>query len=103
VLAYPRHVDQPESLGKGLSKGMALVVLSCTTSSSAGADLTDVKHLLSRNPLKPPQKVSAHADPRASALDQFPGGLYEIGHAGPGSRSTIKTPRRRTSGSGISS
>lgn len=61
--------------------------------------LTDVKHLLSRNPLRP---VYRKAWPLATIRPQqfkwltFEGGVHELGHAGPGFRFDNETPRHRT-------
>ena len=57
--------------------------------------LTDVKHLLSRNPLQPAYQPGRPTDsppaPRRRAKWlAFDGGIAEFGHAGPASRSTTK-------------
>jgi ergothioneine biosynthesis protein EgtB len=64
--------------------------------------LTDVKHLLSRNPLQPcyaerpadPDASPARA-PSASGWQRFEGGLREIGHEGPGFAFDNEGPRHR--------
>jgi ergothioneine biosynthesis protein EgtB len=61
--------------------------------------LTDVKHLLSLNPLRPAYRADAAAPCRAPApplrwLDH-PGGLVEVGHAGPGFAFDNEGPRHR--------
>jgi ergothioneine biosynthesis protein EgtB len=60
--------------------------------------LTDVKHLLSRNPLKPAYHGQWPLIPiRASEPTWvgFEGGLHEIGHFGPGFSFDNETPRHR--------
>jgi len=60
--------------------------------------LTDVKHLLSLNPLQPAYSGSA-LKPAASAAtlgwQAFDGGVFEIGHAGSGFCFDNETPRHR--------
>ena len=59
--------------------------------------LTDIKHLLSLNPLCPAYRSDAAATRQAPALawHDFPGGLSEIGHAGGGFRYDNEAPRHR--------
>lgn len=60
--------------------------------------LTDVKHLLSRNPLKPAYQKQwplTPIQPRERAWIRFEAGLYEIGHAGAGFSFDNETPRHR--------
>ena len=59
--------------------------------------LTDLKHLLSENPLKPAYAAPAAAEGKAPALSwhPHPGGLAEIGHAGPGFTFDNEGPRHR--------
>ncbi|HYE50781.1 MAG TPA: ergothioneine biosynthesis protein EgtB [Azospirillaceae bacterium] len=59
--------------------------------------LTDLKHLLSENPLKPAYAAPAAAEGKAPALSwhPHPGGLAEIGHAGPGFAFDNEGPRHR--------
>ncbi len=60
--------------------------------------LTDVKHLLWQNPLRPAYRAAA-PPPRAEAAPlgwhTYGEGLYEIGHAGPGFAFDNETPRHR--------
>ncbi|AMP10640.1 ergothioneine biosynthesis EgtB family protein [Collimonas arenae] len=65
--------------------------------------LTDIKHLLSMNPLKPPY-LASNAISDASEIggaaaavrwQQFDAGVIEIGHAGPGFFFDNETPRHR--------
>jgi ergothioneine biosynthesis protein EgtB len=60
--------------------------------------LTDLKHLLSRNPLKPAYQKQWPLTPiraREPRWIGFEGGLHEIGHAGPGFAFDNETPRHR--------
>jgi len=60
--------------------------------------LTDLKHLLSRNPLKPPYQKQWPLTPiraRARSWIGFAGGLHELGHDGAGFAFDNETPRHR--------
>jgi ergothioneine biosynthesis protein EgtB len=60
--------------------------------------LTDIKHLFSRNPLRPAYRVAlpqANAVVRALEWLAFPAGIYEVGHAGDGFCFDNETPRHR--------
>ena len=60
--------------------------------------LTDVKHLLSRNPLKPAYQKQWPLTPIHAREPQWIGfdeGLYEIGHSGPGFCFDNETPKHR--------
>jgi ergothioneine biosynthesis protein EgtB len=60
--------------------------------------LTDLKHLLSRHPLKPPYQKQWPLTPirgRARTWIPFRGGLHEIGHASPGFAFDNESPRHR--------
>ena len=60
--------------------------------------LTDVKHLLSRNPLKPAYQRPWPLTPitlRARDWISYPAGVHEIGHAGDGFSFDNETPRHR--------
>jgi ergothioneine biosynthesis protein EgtB len=60
--------------------------------------LTDLKHLLSRNPLKPCYQKTwplTSIRSRKSRWLGFEGGLHEIGHAGPGFAFDNESPRHR--------
>jgi ergothioneine biosynthesis protein EgtB len=60
--------------------------------------LTDVKHLLSLNPLKPAYRESMEAKPSVCAAMQwlpFDAGLVEIGHGGDGFCFDNESPRHR--------
>ena len=97
VLAYRRHVD--EALLSAAELPAELVELGLHHEQQhQELILTDVKHLLSRNPLKPAYQKSwpltlVHA--RAPRWIGFAGGLHEIGHAGPGFAFDNETPRHR--------
>jgi ergothioneine biosynthesis protein EgtB len=61
--------------------------------------LTDIKHLLSCNPLEPAYRdTGPSARSAAVALDFIPGaeGIHEIGHGGDGFAFDCETPRHRT-------
>jgi len=60
--------------------------------------LTDVKHLFSRNPLKPAYQKQwplTLVQPRTRGWISFDAGMYEIGHAGEGFGFDNETPRHR--------
>jgi ergothioneine biosynthesis protein EgtB len=61
--------------------------------------LTDVKHLLSRNPLQPayapPPAARSRGAPGPLAWIEFDEGLADIGHRGPGFAFDNETPRHR--------
>lgn len=60
--------------------------------------LTDIKHLLSLNPLQPAYREQDEADSPAATRMQwlaFAGGLTEIGHAGDGFHFDNETPRHK--------
>jgi ergothioneine biosynthesis protein EgtB len=59
--------------------------------------LTDIKHAFAKNPLRPVYHQTAMtpgAAPPASWID-FPGGIVEIGHRGPGFAFDNESPRHR--------
>jgi ergothioneine biosynthesis protein EgtB len=60
--------------------------------------LTDIKHLFSRNPLRPAYRAplpGSDAVARPAEWLAFPGGIYEIGQAGDGFCFDNETPRHR--------
>src|SRR5688572_7343470 len=60
--------------------------------------LTDLKHMLSRNPLKPAYQKQWPLTPiraRAPKWVGFAGGVHEIGHAGPGFAFDNEMPRHK--------
>ena len=101
VRAYRRHVDER----------MALLLRDCSAELTALVELglqheqqhqelilTDVKHLLSLNPLQPAYNERPwHADEVASVLgwQEFAGGVIEVGHAGAEFCFDNETPRHR--------
>ncbi|HET9352132.1 MAG TPA: ergothioneine biosynthesis protein EgtB, partial [Burkholderiales bacterium] len=100
VLAYRRHVDEAVLGMKSLpAEALALIELGLHHEQQhQELILTDVKHLLSRNPLKPAYQKNWPLTPiraREPRWIEFPGGLYEIGHAGAGFAFDNETPRHR--------
>jgi ergothioneine biosynthesis protein EgtB len=98
VLAYRRHVD--DAMAKLLEAlDPALVELGLQHEQQhQELILTDLKHLLSRNPLKPAyQKHWPLTTIRARKAQwiAFPGGLAEIGHGGHGFAFDNELPRHR--------
>jgi ergothioneine biosynthesis protein EgtB len=108
VLAYRRHID--EHVGAWLASGRVESDTELSTIVEWGIQheqqhqeliLTDVKHLLSLNPLWPAYRKPEHeAGMKSQAaaplrwLD-FDEGLYEIGHAGDGFSYDNESPRHR--------
>lgn len=103
VLAYRDHVDAAVLAllagGRVPEEATALIELGLHHEQQhQELVLTDLKHLLSRNPLKP-----AYHDPYPRAATPPParrwvtleGGIHEIGHAGPGFCFDNETPRHR--------
>lgn len=104
ILAYRSHVDQAmlallDDEDRPAAVLQALVELGLHHEQQhQELILTDVKHLLSRNPLRP----AYHAPPPAAAHDasaprwlDFAGGLCEIGHDGAGFCFDNEMPRHR--------
>src|SRR5215469_8944648 len=61
--------------------------------------LTDLKHVLSVNPVQPVYRPAEHQPPRAQAPSQwigFPGGMVDLGHSGEGFAFDNEQPRHRT-------
>jgi ergothioneine biosynthesis protein EgtB len=97
VLAYRRHVDEAIFEGKDLPAALIELGLHHEQQHQE-LILTDVKHLLSRNPLKPAYQKQWPLTPiraRAARWIGFAGGLHEIGHAGPGFAFDNESPRHR--------
>jgi ergothioneine biosynthesis protein EgtB len=106
VLDYRRHVDAAlhefiEAGDEAALRGAAALVELGLQHEQQHQELilTDVKHLLSLNPLGPaylaqPADAAAAAAPPLRWLD-FAGGLVEIGHAGEGFAFDNETPRHR--------
>ena len=103
VLAYRRHVDEA-MVGLLVEKRPPADVLELIElglnheQQHQELVLTDVKHLLSRNPLKPAYQKQWPLTPiraRAPWWIACEGGLGEIGHAGPGFGFDNESPRHR--------
>ena len=102
VMAYRDHVDGAmlELLGRERDAELdALVELGLQHEQQhQELILTDVKHLLSRNPLKPAYLKQWPLTPiraREPRWIGFEGGLHEVGHAGAGFCFDNETPRHR--------
>lgn len=103
ILAYRRHVDAALlSFLEGTpfsSDAAALIELGLHHEQQhQELVVTDVKHLLSRNPLRPafqkPWPLAA-IEPRKRGWVAFPAGQYEVGHAGEGFAFDNEGPRHR--------
>ena len=103
ILAYRRHVDEamhallaPQASSPELN---ALIELGMQHEQQhQELILTDVKHLLSRNPLKPAYQKQWPLTPiraRERRWMTFEGGMHEIGHAGDGFCFDNEAPRHR--------
>jgi len=104
ILAYRRHVDQAMASLVGDTSNLApatreLVELGLQHEQQhQELILTDLKHLLSLNPLKPAYQKPWPLTPiRARVRDWIPHpeGTYDIGHAGPDFCFDNETPRHR--------
>jgi len=103
VLAYRRSVDERIALlleRRGADSALSALIETGLQHEQQHQELmlTDVKHLLSMNPLKPayaatPLEKGAPAAPLR--WQEFDAGLVEIGHDGPGFRFDNETPRHR--------
>ncbi|HEY8252074.1 MAG TPA: ergothioneine biosynthesis protein EgtB [Burkholderiales bacterium] len=97
VLAYRNHVDEALLAANDLPAALLELGLHHEQQHQE-LILTDVKHLLSRNPLKPAYQKHWPLTPiraRAPRWIGFAGGLHEVGHAGPGFAFDNETPRHR--------
>lgn len=106
VLAYRRHVDEAM---RAMLSGAQLAAWPAGVASLIELGLhheqqhqelilTDVKHLLSRHPLKPAYQKQWPLTPirgRTPRWIELGEGLYEIGHAGQGFSFDNETPRHR--------
>jgi ergothioneine biosynthesis protein EgtB len=99
VLAYRRHVDGAMVELLATDEAAALVELGLQHEQQhQELILTDIKHLLSRNPLQPAYQKQWPLTPiraREPRWIAFAGGLHEIGHDGPGFAFDNETPRHR--------
>jgi ergothioneine biosynthesis protein EgtB len=103
VFSYREHVDQQmhELLARSLApEVLALIELGINHEQQhQELILTDVKHLLSRNPLQPVYRkpwplTTIH--PRGRRWIDYPEGMFEIGHEGDGFAFDNEGPRHRT-------
>lgn len=107
VLAYRRHVDAAlheliEAGDEGTLAGAASLIELGLQHEQQHQELilTDVKHLLSLNPLQPAYLAPDPVPPVVGAAPplrwlEFEGGLAEIGHGGEGFAFDNETPRHR--------
>ena len=99
VLAYRRHVDGAMADLLASGEGLALVELGLQHEQQhQELILTDLKHLLSRNPLKPAYQKQWPLTPiraREPHWIGFAGGLCEIGYDGKAFAFDNETPRHR--------
>lgn len=105
VYAYRAYVDEHmHYLLAGLDAGLARVLLPLVEigihheQQHQELMLTDIKHVFSINPLHP--VFSEYAEQKSQPNDaarwvQFDGGLYEVGHPGPGFSYDNELPRHR--------
>jgi ergothioneine biosynthesis protein EgtB len=98
VIAYRRHVDDAlptvldDAVGNLVELGMH------HEQQHQELILTDLKHLLSRNPLRPAYEKPwplAPIEPRRRGWMGVPEGLYEVGHDGEGFAFDNEGPRHR--------
>ena len=97
VLAYRRHVDEALLAASALPDALVELGLQHEQQHQE-LILTDVKHMLSRNPLKPVYQKQWPLTPiraRAPKWVGFAGGLHAIGHAGAGFAFDNETPRHK--------
>jgi ergothioneine biosynthesis protein EgtB len=100
ILCYRRHVDQAmlALLSKERLPAELLELGLQHEQQHQELILTDLKHLLSRNPLKPAYQKQWPLTPiraREPRWIRFDGGLHEIGHCGPGFAFDNEMPRHR--------
>jgi len=103
VLAYRRHVDEAMQrlfLSGPLAQGIAELIDLGMHHEQQHQELvlTDLKHLLSRNPLRPAYQGPwplTPIRPRLRGWIDFEGGACEIGHEGAGFCFDNETPRHR--------
>ena len=97
VLAYRRHVDEAMLAANDLPAHLIELGLHHEQQHQE-LILTDLKHLLSRNPLKPAYQKQwplTPIRPRARGWIAMTGGLHEIGHAGARFAFDNEAPRHR--------
>ena len=96
ILAYRRHVDQ--AVLQSTPGGEALELGLHHEQQHQELILTDLKHLLSRNPLRPVYRKQwplTQIRARTRTWVGFKGGLHEIGHEGTGFAFDNEGPRHR--------
>ncbi len=101
VLAYREHVDAAIAQLLQRTQGetaLNVIELGCHHEQQhQELLLTDILHLFAQNPLRPTYKdsVPLSVDPldRSQAYLSFPGGLFDIGHAGQGFAFDSEGPR----------
>jgi len=99
VLAYRRYVDEQLIAGTLPEQAKTLLELGLHHEQQhQELILTDLKHLLSRNPLKPAYQKQwplTQIRARARSWIGFAGGLHDVGHAGEGFAFDNEKPRHR--------
>lgn len=99
VRAYRRHVDEAMErlIGSGRADPDLLKLGLAHEQQHQELMLMDIKHVLSVNPIEPVYAPDAEPLRAVSEADwrEHPGGLYEIGHAGPGFHFDNEAPRHR--------
>jgi ergothioneine biosynthesis protein EgtB len=106
ILDYRRHVDTQLTalLGDASHPHAGDIAARCTLGLHHEQQhqellLTDIKHLLSRNPLRPAYRERG-IDPAGSASDvewlEYPAGVYETGYSGQGFAFDNEMPRHRS-------
>ena len=103
MYAYRQHVDESvlrwSQAGSATSQALDVFELGLNHEQQhQELILTDLKHLLSRNPLKPAYAAPArlrNADPGPLRWVSFPAGLREIGHGADGFCFDNESPRHR--------
>ncbi|APV51695.1 hypothetical protein BWI17_19590 [Betaproteobacteria bacterium GR16-43] len=102
VLAYREHVNHAmqDLLATGLEAPLAALVDLGLHHEQQHQELilTDLKHMLSRNPLRPAYQKQwplTAVEPRKASWIGVEGGVREIGHAGDGFTFDNETPRHR--------
>ncbi len=97
VRAYRQHVDEALLGASNLPESLVELGLHHEQQHQE-LILTDLKHLLSRNPLRPAYQKQWPLTPiraRARKWVGIAGGLHEVGHAGPGFAFDNESPRHK--------
>jgi ergothioneine biosynthesis protein EgtB len=97
ILAYRQHVDEAMLSLQAREDLLPLIALGLHHEQQhQELVLTDLKHLLSRNPLRPAYEKPwplASIEPRRRGWVAHPAGQYEVGHAGEGFAFDNEGPR----------